>query len=52
MIALLAAETGIPPMLLLREDPRMLATLAAVLRWRSSQQADAMRAASRTRRGR
>lgn len=43
MIATLAVETRIAPSVLLAESPRMLATLAAVLRWRADEQARAAR---------
>jgi hypothetical protein len=35
MIAYLSVETGIAPSVLLAEDPRMLFTMFAYLRWRA-----------------
>jgi len=35
MMAYLSVETGIPPSVLLAEDPRMLFTMFAYLRWRA-----------------
>jgi hypothetical protein len=35
MIAFLSVETGIAPSVLLAEDPRMLFTMFAYLRWRA-----------------
>ena len=35
MIAYLSVETGIAPSMLLAEDPRMLFTMFAYLRWRA-----------------
>jgi hypothetical protein len=35
MIAFLSVETGIAPSVLLTEDPRMLFTMFAYLRWRA-----------------
>ena len=35
MIAYLSVETGIAPSALLAEDPRMLFTMFAYLRWRA-----------------